>query len=169
MNQILTASCAALVSLTLHANASETSEVYEGHTYVLVPQGKNWQMAKRDAEMRGGHLVVISSKSEQQFIEKLIDKAMGRESLPVWIGLTDEEGEGIWKWVNGEPLTYTNWQRHQPSNSNNITPENYCVIWHSNAQSPLPNGYRGAKRGEWNDVAGDNVLPYIIEFDSIKE
>lgn len=149
--------------------ASETAEDFDGHTYILVPQAKNWQMAKRDAEARGGHLVVISSAAEQRSIEKLIDKAMGREVLPVWIGLTDEEGEGIWKWVNGEPLTYTNWQRYQPTNSNGITPENYCVIWHSNAQSPLPNGYRGAKRGEWNDVAGDNVLPYIIEFDSIKE
>ena len=153
--------------MTLLANASETSENYEGHTYVLIPQGKNWQMAKRDAEARGGHLAVISSAPEQRFIEKLIDKAMGRGVSPVWIGLTDEEGEGIWKWVNGEPLTYTNWQRRQPSNDNGITEENYCVIWHSNAQSPPPDGYRGARKGEWNDVAGDNVLPYIIEFDSI--
>jgi hypothetical protein len=158
-----------LFGLLSQAHASETAEDFDGRTYILVPQAKNWQMAKRDAEARGGHLVAISSAAEQRFIEQLIDKAMGREVLPVWIGLTDEEGEGIWKWVNGETLSYTNWQRHQPSNSNNITPEHYCVIWHSNAQSPLPNGYRGAKKGEWNDVAGDNNLPYIIEFDSIRE
>jgi hypothetical protein len=143
--------------------ASETSEDFEGHTYILVPQAKNWQMAKRDAEARGGHLVVISSAAEQRFIEQLIDKAMGGDLLPVWIGFTDEEGEGIWKWVNGEPVSYTNWQRGEPSNNNGTTAENYCVILHSN------DGYLGANKKEWHDFAGDVNLPYIIEFDSIKE
>jgi hypothetical protein len=152
-----------LCCATLHVYAAETFEDFDGHTYILVPQAKNWQMAKRDAEARGGHLVVISSAAEQRFIEQLIDKAMKRYLLPVWIGFTDEEGEGAWKWVNGEPVSYTNWQRGEPSNSNGITVENYCVIWHSN------HGYLGAKKGEWNDVAGDDNLPYIIEFDSIKE
>ena len=171
MKLILLAIIAAIAFIKPQANAAETSEVFEGHTYVFVPreQGKNWQMAKRDAQERGGHLVVISSKAEQQFVEKLINKAMKNLPWPVWIGLTDEEGEGVWKWVTGEALTYTNWQRYQPSNSNSITPENYCVIWHSDKQSPPPNGYRGAKKGEWNDIAGDNVMPYIIEYDFVKK
>jgi len=84
-----------LFGLLSQAHASETAEDFDGRTYILVPQAKNWQMAKRDAEARGGHLVAISSAAEQRFIEQLIDKAMGREVLPVWIGLTDEEGEGI--------------------------------------------------------------------------
>jgi hypothetical protein len=156
------------LGFSILTKAAEVTSAYDGHTYVLVPLAKNWQMAKRDAEARGGYLVEISSLAEQRFIEQFIDQAMGRNQLPVWIGLTDEEGEGIWKWSNGKPLIFTNWQKNQPSNANGITPENYCVIWHSNAQSPAPNGYRGAKKGQWNDVAGDNNLPYIIEFDNLK-
>jgi hypothetical protein len=150
------------------ALSSEKSAVHDSHSYSFIPQQKNWQMARRDAEARGGYLVEISSKAEQLFIEQLIDQSIGRSLSPVWIGLTDEEGEGIWKWSNGQPVVFTNWQRFQPSNTNSITPENYCVIWHSNAQSPHPNGYKGAKKGQWNDIAGDNLMPYIIEFDAIR-
>ena len=67
MKRILLAMFAAIAFIKPQANEAETSEVFEGHTYVFVPQeqGKNWQMAKRDALERGGHLVAISSKSSE--------------------------------------------------------------------------------------------------------
>ena len=33
-----------------------------------------------------------------------------------WIGYTDEEKTGDWKWVTGEATTYTNWHSTQPDN-----------------------------------------------------
>jgi len=164
---LLAAFTAALFSPCINAapQVNELSADYGGHRYILVLQRKNWQMAKRDAEARGGHLVEIASANEQKFVEQLIDKGMRQAAFPVWIGLSDEESEGTWKWVSDAAVVYQNWQRGQPTNDNGITPENYCVIWHSNAQSPRPNGYSGARKGQWNDVAGDNNLPYLVELD----
>jgi hypothetical protein len=140
--------------------AEKSRDAFQGHSYLLAPQKKNWQMAKRDAEGQGGYLVVINSNEEQQFLEKLLSEALRKENYkdPVWIGLTDEENEGAWKWVNGETLKFTNWQKNQPSNANGITPENYCVIWNSVSN--------GSKKGQWNDIAGDNTMRYLIEWDS---
>ena len=143
------------------ASAEKNRDTFQGHSYLLAPLKKNWQMAKRDAESLGGYLVVINSSEEQAFIEKILTEALRKENYkePVWIGLSDEENEGVWKWVNGETLKFTYWQKNQPSNANGITPENYCVIW--NAVS------NGSKKGQWNDIAGDNIMRYVIEWDSI--
>ena len=37
----------------------------------------------------------------------------------VWLGFTDEASEGNYVWVNGDPITYTNWNSGEPNNSNN--------------------------------------------------
>jgi len=36
-----------------------------------------------------------------------------------WIGLNDLETEGTFKWVSGEPITYTRWATGEPNNLNN--------------------------------------------------
>ncbi len=159
-SQILLA-CVLIMAIIAHARSSENVREFEGHTYTIVVDKKNWQMANRDAQSRGGYLVEISSPKEQRFLEKFIDDHLKEKITPIWIGLTDEELEGEWKWTNGMPLVFTNWQKNQPSNNNSITPEHYCVIWHKNERV-------GAKKGQWNDVAGDNNLPYIIEFESLE-
>jgi hypothetical protein len=35
-----------------------------------------------------------------------------------WLGGTDAEKEGSWRWVSGEPFTLTAWAESEPNNSN---------------------------------------------------
>ena len=162
MNKKLFATFTAFYLLNLAVYADKPVSIsgnFNGHTYELSEQKKNWNMAKRDAKKRDGYLAVINSSDEQKFLEKILEEAKTRENFyePVWIGFSDEKREGTWKWANGDKVTFTNWQRNQPSNANGMTPENYAVIW-----QPIDNA---PDRGQWNDVAGDNQLRYITEFD----
>ena len=76
----------------------------------------------------GGHLVTITSAEEQDFVSNLI-KCGNR--INYWLGGTDEDTEGVWKWVSGEPFEYDNWHTGEPSNSEYINDEfeNYLILW----------------------------------------
>ena len=45
----------------------------------------------------------------------------------IWIGLSDTDREGYWRWADGTYLHYTNWGPSQPNNYNNED----CVALHS--------------------------------------
>uniref|UniRef100_A0A4W5QSM7 C-type lectin domain-containing protein n=1 Tax=Hucho hucho TaxID=62062 RepID=A0A4W5QSM7_9TELE len=61
---------------------------------------KTWEESRKDCNERGAHLVIINSKEEQTFINGL--NGPGNET---WIGLTNVDTKGTWKWVDGTPLT----------------------------------------------------------------
>ena len=54
------------------------------------------------------HLVTLNSEGENNF---LIDAVLSYPLLDgnVWLGFTDEYEEGVWQWVTGESVNYTNW------------------------------------------------------------
>jgi hypothetical protein len=59
----------------------------------------------------GRNLVTINDAAENQF---LVNAFGGNELF--WIGFTDAVQEGNWQWINGEPVTYTNWASGEPNN-----------------------------------------------------
>lgn len=61
------------------------------------------------AAATGGHLVSIGSACENAFVS-------GIAGGWAWIGFTDQDSEGNFVWVNGEPVTYTNWCGDEPNN-----------------------------------------------------
>ena len=149
-----------------------------GHFYEYVPSiGITWQNAKTAAEGNfyyglQGYLATITSAEEA--------KLSGEQAKGAgWIGGSDAETEGTWKWVtgpeagktfwignasgtkNGTDIPFANWSQNEPNNAGN---EDYAHIADKNTASPL---------GSWNDlkIEGDpitnyNYYPkgYIVEY-----
>jgi serralysin len=90
-----------------------------------------WTQAQAQAVSLGGNLVTVNDAAENQF---LVNTFGGAERL--WIGLTDEVTEGVFRWANGEAITYTNWASGEPNNLGN---EDYAEF---NFGGP----------GRWNDL-----------------
>ncbi|XP_066529580.1 CD209 antigen-like protein C [Hoplias malabaricus] len=87
----------------------------------------NWTMSRDYCTGKGGHLVIITSKEEQDFVSSQTEEKH-------WIGLNDLEKEGEWTWVNNQSLKETgvtfwfqrtgqqsepdNWKIQDPSGEN---------------------------------------------------
>jgi hypothetical protein len=65
-----------------------------------------WDLAKVDAESRGGRLAILDTASKQNKVERL--------GLSGFIGAKDENRSGKWQWINGEPVIGDNWAPGQP-------------------------------------------------------
>ncbi|MDB4306013.1 hypothetical protein N9980_00440 [bacterium] len=120
-----------------------SSGTFEGRAYELrkCDDPLTWFQSRDECQVFGGHLVTIHSLEEQIFLMELID-AGTCEGWGPWIGLTDEDVEGDWIWVSGEPTTFTLWQPGEP---NGGTSENYA---HIDCENNMP-------LGNWNDVSHD--------------
>lgn len=124
-----------------------------GHWYEFVPTGRTWEQAKADAEARGGYLATVTSTSEHAFVNSLFSSSQ----VPWFGGYQGKSGPGFtepsggWKWVTGEPWSYTNWSSGEPTNSSGV-------------EDFLHTGW-GSSR-QWNDYPGTLPASYIIEYDS---
>lgn len=120
------------------------AQVFSGHHYLMVLNNLPWHQAKEACEKAGGHLAIITSKEENDFVENMA----GRQA--VWLGLTDEKTAGDWRWVDGSRVTFAHWASGEP---NNPGVEHYV-------------GFYG-KAGGWNDFPATfaEITGYICEWD----
>ena len=81
-----------------------------GNHYYLSTNQLTWQQAQAQAQANGGHLATIPNAQTNT----LLDNALSTGSA--YIGFTDEVVEGTFRWVDGSPVTYTNWQSGEPNN-----------------------------------------------------
>lgn len=105
--------------------------------YFLTPITR-WSGAQSLAVAAGGNLVTINDAAEQAWIESRFDVEQN-----LWIGLTDSPLygaiEGVFRWVSGQAVTYTNWSSGEPNNASaNPEGEDFVELY--------PNG-------KWNDVS----------------
>ena len=100
-----------------------------------------WYEAKAVCENMNSHLVEIFSEAQQTIIKELA-KSKYNNNVGWWIGLTDEEVEGTFKWYHSnKPAVYTNWI--WPSNHNSesddyvalYAPQSYDFRWHTRDRS----------------------------------
>ncbi len=93
------------VSATNTTQVPDDAVEFNGHYYkVYVDANIGWHDAKTVCEELNGHLATIASKEENDFVFSLVQD----KNIQCWLGATDEEIEGIWKWVTGEEFSFTN-------------------------------------------------------------
>jgi len=132
-----------------------------GHYYQYISNiGVSWTSAKALAELSQyyglqGYLATITSVEEKQLSG---EQAAGAG----WIGGSDQETEGVWKWMSGPEagtnFSYTFWNNGEPNNQGN---EDYAHITAPGV----------GILGSWNDLsntgeASGNYQPkgYIVEY-----
>ncbi|XP_036001745.1 C-type lectin domain family 4 member F-like [Fundulus heteroclitus] len=115
-------------------------EVFEGSAYYVSVGKKTWQESRRYCKSQGADLMVINSQEEQVFANGF-NKYM-------WIGLTDLETEGTWKWVDGSRLTSRYWKVGEPNGQTNENCGN--IKTYESLES-------------WNDEQCEMLLNWICE------
>ena len=87
------------------------------------------------ASQEGADLVSINDEAEQKWLEQVF------ATTHTLIGLSDVAKEGEWQWHSGEPVTYTNWARHEPDDADGGD-EDYVIF---------------SFGGKWEDIGPGNV------------
>ncbi|MGI9224435.1 MAG: hypothetical protein ACR2QX_08165 [Woeseiaceae bacterium] len=158
-------SLAALVSLP--ASAAPVEFIDNGHFYeVIIDPGITWDAAKTAAEGMtitvdgvdyDGHLAIITSAGEDNFIETLRLAAPSSGNPEFWVGAFQDPATSVedanWQWIIPEaPFdNYTNWQNGEPNDAGGD--EKFLGVGHSNEFG-------------WNDErALGNIEGYIVEWD----
>ncbi|XP_053086707.1 C-type lectin domain family 4 member F-like [Pangasianodon hypophthalmus] len=116
--------------------------LFHSSLYYISSERKTWTESRQDCRGRGADLVIINSNEEQEFVGNL-----SKSKKPgVYIGLTDLDNEGVWKWVDGTSLTTAYW-----SSGNVFSDRDDCVV----------NGYNGSVG--WYDRPCTETYYWICE------
>lgn len=126
---------------------------FNGHHYVIYNESASWSSAVELCKGKNGHLVTITSAEEQAFIRQKLEED-GLKRHHYWLGATDAENEGSWRWITGEPFSYNNWDPGDGADHdrqpNNTLDQDYMELQTTRATA---NNYM-----TWNDMcdSGDN-------------
>ncbi|KAK7899386.1 hypothetical protein WMY93_020239 [Mugilogobius chulae] len=78
-----------------------------GKCYYFSTNKFSWNQSKKECESVSGRLVKIDSRPEQRFLSWRLGSLMREHEDKFWIGLTDSDTEGEWKWTDGSSLDQT--------------------------------------------------------------
>ena len=110
---------------------------FNGKWYRVYHEKLLWKSARDRCKNLGGLLACVPDLATQDFIANL------EKDITLWIGGTDEETVGRWRWVDGSAMKYTAWGNYRPPASRG---ENFLAI----------------ERGRW--IIAGNKLPSALGF-----
>lgn len=84
------------------------------HVYYLLADS-SWTTAEAQAQKLGGHLATVNDAAENAWISSTFFNYGGVRS-ELWIGLKRNQPGAPFSWVNGDPMTFTNWRAGEPNN-----------------------------------------------------
>ncbi|XP_037388675.1 C-type lectin domain family 4 member K-like [Pygocentrus nattereri] len=131
----------------LSKSTEQGQKCFRDSVYYISTEKKSWSESRKFCTERGAELVIINSREEQEFISKVFG------SSEAWIGLTDTEKEGVWKWVNSSALTTAFWWTGEPND-------------HGGNEDCAVTGYKGAvseRVSTWADYPCDHHVVGLCE------
>ncbi|XP_053335465.1 C-type lectin domain family 4 member E-like [Clarias gariepinus] len=90
---------------------------FSSSVYIIITEKKSWTESRENCRGTGADLVIITSKEEQEFVNKL------RGGGQAWIGLSNRENK--WKWVDDTTLITGFWEDKEP---NSAAGHEGCVV-----------------------------------------
>ncbi|KAK2844765.1 hypothetical protein Q5P01_011424 [Channa striata] len=116
----------------------------------------DWATSKKSCKEKGAHLAILTTKEQHEAVEKE-SRRIGGFYTDYWIGLTDAETEGAWKWVDNSTLKTPFWNtlKSEPDDNKTGGEEGEdCAVVDSHSQS-------------WYDVPCNFNYPYICQMDAV--
>jgi hypothetical protein len=120
--------------------AASGFETRNGRRYFVRSTPRTWQEAETDCKAIGAHLLVIGDVTENNDLDVRLPGTN-------WLGYTDANAEGEFKWVNGSPSSFNRW----PVGVVPINEDDDCAILQD--------------LGAWTDANCANTYPYACECD----
>uniref|UniRef100_A0A8C6WHR0 C-type lectin domain-containing protein n=1 Tax=Neogobius melanostomus TaxID=47308 RepID=A0A8C6WHR0_9GOBI len=103
--------------------STECWQTFDDRSFTFIQSAITWAQAQQLCVALGGNLATIHNQQEEQFVKGV---AEGRDA---WIGFSDAQEDGVWLWINGEPVTFTGWCDGEPNNLHG--PQQCAVINYS--------------------------------------
>ncbi|XP_041375320.1 CD209 antigen-like protein C [Gigantopelta aegis] len=101
---------------------------HEGSYYIFHDISLDYSKAEDECRRAGAVVTTAKSKEERDAILSISSVADS-----IWIGATDQDVEGHFRWPDGSALTGSNWNKGEPNNRGNED----CVLM--------------TRDGKWND------------------
>ena len=111
-------------SVLQNASSNPCEENWEengSHCYYWSTFRMNWTAAEKFCQNKSSHLASVTSRSTSDYISK----KFSRRRFHVWIGGTDQDKEGLWKWTDLSPWNFADWEDGSPPDHNE---EHNCLL-----------------------------------------
>ncbi|XP_062256020.1 C-type lectin [Platichthys flesus] len=123
--------------------------------FQISPDRQDWLTSTHICALKGGHLAILTTMGQHDAVEKE-SRRFGGFYTHYWIGLSDFEKEGEWKWVDNSTLKNPYWDilKSEPDNHESAGPEGEdCAVVDSRSQ-------------KWYDVPCSYKYPRICQMAS---
>lgn len=112
------------------------------HGYAICRSERGWSDAREECWRMGYDLPVLADEAESDW---LLERAISFDIWGVWIGLTDSEREGTFRWVDDTALDYAPWAEGEPNDAGDG----------EDCAHTFPDG--------WNDLPCGMEIPFACE------
>ena len=105
----------------------EPTETPAHEKYEIFVEDVTWEEAKARCESKGGHLATVRSEED---LAEIVELAKSKNVRYVWLGAY-RATNSHWYYVTGDALTYTKWDKGEPSAQDmDGTREDYLLLWY---------------------------------------